>query len=196
MAVTELEIQQRGLLALIKGRSAPTEDSYFRRVEGSRELAMVREIALWWRAFQLEVKCPFASRFLKRLGRFDALVAAYFDNNATSPFVEELSRDFLALLRVDEDPLVRDVSLFEYALLEVRAGSSRIFEVLWDRHPDRFFGALNEGSAIPPAEPGRCYRMRIARNLPHMVSCTVESVHGGSEQSTATCPVANQTGVS
>lgn len=175
MPVTELEVQQRGLLALIKGRNAPVEDNYLLRVMGSRELAMVREIALWWRAFQLEVQCPFSSRFLKRLGRFNALVAAYFDNNPTSPFVEDLSRDFLALLRGDEDPLVREVSFFEWALLEARAGSSRVFEILWDRHPDCFFRALNEGSSIPPAESGRRYRMRIARDLPHMVACTLES---------------------
>jgi hypothetical protein len=175
MAVTELEAQQRGLLALIKGRSAPAEDGYLAQVTGSRELAMVREIALWWRAFQLEVKCPFSSRLLKRLGRFEALVAAYFDNNATSPFVEELSRDFLALLGVDEDPLVRIVSVFEHALLETRDGSSVVFEVVWDRHPDRFFRALNQGGDIPSGETGRRYRMRIASDLPHVVTCTMES---------------------
>lgn len=192
MAVTTLEIQQRGLLALIKGRSVSAEDGYLSQVTGSRELAMVREIALWWRAFQLEVQCPFSSRLLKRLGRFDALVAAYFDNNPTSPFVEELSRDFLALLEVDEDPLVRNVSLFEYALLEARDGSSRVFEVIWDRHPDRFFRALNKGGNIPPAELGRRYRMRIARDLPQMVACTMES--GQNEESSASGPIGHQTG--
>ena len=84
-----------GLLALIKGRGAPPDDPYLQRVAGSRELAMVREIALWWRTFQLEAQCRFTSRLLKRLGSFQALVAAYFDNNATSPFVEELSLGFL-----------------------------------------------------------------------------------------------------
>ena len=182
MAVTKLETQQRGLLALIKGRSTPAEDGYLAQVTGSQELAMVREIALWWRAFQLEVKCPFSARLLKRLGRFEALVAAYFDKNATSPFVEELSRDFLALLSVDEDPLVRIVSLFEHALLEARDGSSGVFEVVWDRHPDCFFRALNQGGDIPSAETGRLYRMRIAGDLPHMVACTMESGRGNDER--------------
>ena len=160
---------------MIKGRGALSEDSYLLRVAGSRELAMVREIALWWRAFQLEAQCPFSSRLLKRLNRFDASVAAYFNSNATSPFVEELSLDFLASLRADEDPLVRSVALFEHALLQTRAGSSRAFEVLWDRHPDLVFRALRDGSEIPDTEPGNPYHMRIARDLPHMVACTRES---------------------
>ena len=111
--MTGLELQQRGLLALIKGRGAPPGDPYLQRMAGSRELAMIREIALWWRTFQLEAQCRFTSRLLKRLGTFPSLVAAYFDKNATSPFVEELSLGFLRTLRTHDDPLVRAVSQFE-----------------------------------------------------------------------------------
>ena len=172
--MTPLEIQQRGLLDLIKSRGDPPADAYLRSVAGSPQLAMLRTIALWWRAFQLEAQCPFSSRLLKRLGRFDAMVAAYFDHHATSPFVEELSLNFLVLVSADTDPLVRSVALFEYALLEVRAGSSETFEVQWDRHPDLVVRALMDGSEIPAPEPEHLYRMRIARDLPHMVACTRE----------------------
>jgi hypothetical protein len=136
---------------------------------------MVREIALWWRAFDLQAQCGFSARLLKRLGRFDVLLARYFDSNPTSPFAEELSLDFLSWLQGDEDQLVRTVSLFERALLMVRAGCSGTFEIFWDRNPDLVFRSLQDGSGIPDKEPGDRYRMLVARDLPHFVVCTCES---------------------
>jgi hypothetical protein len=172
--MTQLELQQRGLLDLLKKRGAPPVDPYLRRVEGSRELAMVREIALWWRSFQLEAQCRLTSRLLKRLNCFDALVAAYFYNNATSPFVEELSHGFLDFLSEHPDGLVRTMAQFEYAVLQTRSGSASGFEIVWDRHPDQVVLALENGSELPPAETDCCYRMQIGRELPHMISCTQE----------------------
>ena len=172
--MTELELQQRGLLALIKGRGAPPDDPYLQRVAGSRELAMVREIALWWRTFQLEAQCRFTSRFLKRLGTFQSLVAGYFDKNVTSPFVEELSLGFLRTLRMHDDPLIRAVSQFEYGFLQARSGCAESFEILWDRHPDLVFLALENGSELPHPEPNCQYRMQVARTLPQMVACSRE----------------------
>jgi hypothetical protein len=172
--MTRLELQQRGLLDLIKGRGAPPDDPYLRRVAGSRELAMVREIAIWWRAFQLEAQCRFTSRLLKRLGCFDALVMTYFNNNPTSPFIEELSRDFLSSLCTHHDRLIRAVSQFEYAFLKAKGGSADTFEILWDRHPDLVFLALEKSSALPAPELGCLYRMRIDRDLAGMIACTRE----------------------
>lgn len=171
----QLELRQRGLLDLIKGRQSVPRDDYLDRIANSRELGMVRQIALWWRAFELEARCAFSARVLKRLGRFDTLVAAYFDSNATSPFAEELSLGFLRFLEADKDPLVRAVSLFERALLLVRAGSPIAFEVLWDRNPDLVIRSLMDGSEIPGSEPESLYRMQIARDLPRLVTCTRES---------------------
>ena len=171
-----LEAQQRGLLDLVKKRGASPEDPYLRQVEGSAQLAIVREIALWWRVFALEAQCRFTSRLLKRLGLFQETVAFYFDNNLTSPFVEELSVDFLDSLRGHPNPLLRAVSQSERALLQCRAGSGDTVEILWDRHPDRVFQALETGSELPPAEAGGIYRLRIDRDLPGMVACTRETV--------------------
>jgi hypothetical protein len=174
--MTQLEIQQRGLRDLIKGRNVTAADAYLQKVAGSRELAMMREITLWWRAFQLSAQCRFTSRLLKRLGRFDAVVADYFNGNATSPFAEELGRDFLVSLWEYPDPLVLAVSQFEYGFLEARAGSKEIFEVLWDRNPDLVFRALEDATEFPSAESGYLYRMQIAHALPQMFTCVRESV--------------------
>jgi hypothetical protein len=171
-----LEAQQRGLLDLVKNRGASPVDPYLRQVEGSPQLAMVREIALWWRVFALEAQCRFTSRLLKRLGLFRETVAFYFDNNSTSPFVEELSLDFLYSLRAHPDPLVRSVSQSERALLLCKAGSGNAAEIFWDRHPDRVFQALEEGSELPAGEAGGVYRLRIDRELPGMVACTRDTV--------------------
>jgi hypothetical protein len=169
-----LEVHQRGLLDLVKSRGMPPEDPYLRRVAGSAELAIVREIAIWWRVFQLEAQCRFTSRLLKRLGCFGEIVTSYFNNNRTSPFVEELSHDFLSSLCMHFDPLIRATAQFEDAFLKARAGSTEHFEILWDRHPDLVFLALENGSELPSAEPGRVYRMRVSQEAPGMVACTRE----------------------
>ena len=96
------------------------------------------------------------------------------DNNPTSPFIEKLSRDFLRFLKSDPDPLIRSVSQFEWAFIETRAGSTKSFEVLWDRHPDHIILALDAGSELPAEDGEYYYRMRIGRGIPSLVSCTRE----------------------
>src|SRR6478672_773667 len=93
--MSNLERRQRGLLDLVKNRGGAPCDPYLQRVADSRGLAMVRKIALWWRAVSLEAQCRLTARLLKKIGCFDAQVASYFDRNATSAFVEELSLGFL-----------------------------------------------------------------------------------------------------
>jgi hypothetical protein len=173
--MSALELQQRGLLALIKNRGGVPDDPYLKHVANSRELAMMRSIALWWRSLGLQMQCRFTPRLLKRLGCFDALVADYFDRNATSPFVEELTPGFLASLHEHDDPLIRAVAGFERAFLAVKAGSSESYEILWDRHPDAVVHALETGAELPPSEPNALYRMRVARDLPSMIACVCES---------------------
>ena len=166
----DLECYQRGLLDLLKERGIGCED-YLRGVAGTREIAVVREIAVWWRVFQLEAQCPFTARLLKRRGCFQELVASHFNNNFTSPFVEELSRGFVLSLRFHDDPLIASVAQFEYAWLEVRDCSARVFEVLWDRHPDLVFHALDNGSNLPEPETGCFYCMEVAQDVPGMIAC-------------------------
>jgi hypothetical protein len=170
--MTQLELQQRGLLDLIKSRGAPPSEPYLVSVAGSAGLGMIREIAIWWRAFQLEAQCYFTSRLLKSYGQFDALVSAYFKENATSPFVEELSRDFLLWLQAEGDSLIRSVAQFEYAFLEVRGNSDAVYEVLWDRNPDEVFLALEGLSELPKRDGNYSYCMRVGRSLPGTFVCT------------------------
>jgi hypothetical protein len=173
--MSALELQQRGLLELVKNRGRSLEDPYLRRVANSRELAMVRKIALWWRAFALEGQCRFTARLLKRLGCFDMLVASYFDRNPTSSFVEELSLGFLESLHDHGDRLIGAMSQFEHALLKARAGPADICEITWDRHPELLVLALETGGELPPSESDCIYRMRVGSQLPGLIACTRES---------------------
>jgi hypothetical protein len=166
-----LEVYQRGLLDLVKNRGPYPEEAYLRHVAASPELGMVREIAIWWRVFALEAQCRFTSRLLKRLGGFDEMVVSYFNSHLTSPFVEELSDDFLASLSTHHDPLIRATAQFERAFLKVRSGSDEAFEMLWDRHPDHVLLAIEDGGDIPDKEEDCSYRMKVARDLPGLVAC-------------------------
>jgi hypothetical protein len=169
-----LEAQQRGLLDLLKGRAPCCADPYLVAVARSPGLPIARRTALFWRTLQLESQCCFTCGILKRYGRFEAAVERYFDNNSTSPFVEELSRGFLRSLRTDDEPLVRAISQFEFAVLEVKSGSRAGFEIRWDRDPARVLAALDSGSEIPAPDGRGSYRMQIDRELDGLIACTRE----------------------
>jgi hypothetical protein len=137
---------------------------------------VVREIAIWWRAFQIGSQCPLVSLVLKRQACFDTTISDFFESNRTSPFVEELTEHFLTFLGERNDPFLCSVAAFERALLQVRAGSQETSEVEFDRNPDLAFEALERGETIPPAESEYCYRMTVARQLPRVFRCTREVI--------------------
>jgi hypothetical protein len=173
--VNSLEYHQKGLLNLIKGRGADRNDPYLERVAHCREMAMLREIAVWWRKLHVGSQCRFTARLLKRLGIFDTLVLQYFNNNATSPYIEELSLGFLSSLGTHADAVVRAVSQFEWAFHKLRAGSGDRYEVYWDRHPAKFLCALAGDGELPGLEDGVFYRMTIGGDIPGLFECVRES---------------------
>ena len=159
--MTVLEQQQRGLLALLKRR--PVEDGADRwldEVAESPALAMMQEIALWWRCYQISAACRFASRLLKQLGRFEEAVAYFFEARPTSSFTEELGREFLNSLAADADPLVREVAATELHLFTLDGA-----EVPWDRNPNDVFTALDRLTPVPPPDPDYAYTLRVSRLL-------------------------------
>jgi len=64
-----LEDYQRGMLTLIKGRAAPPRSVYFQQVAASRGPVIVREIALFWRTFEIGIQGRMTWRLLTRLAR-------------------------------------------------------------------------------------------------------------------------------
>lgn len=173
--MTSLETQQRGLLDLIKGRGpSPSDDAYLAGIAQSGGLTMLREIALWWRAFQITAQCRLTSLLLKRLDCFDQSVAEYFQDHATSPFIEQLARGFLGWMGHHPNTLISAMARFELAVLNAHDEGQEAVEILWDRNPEQLFETLQRGSAIPDADPEWLYRMRVGRDVPAMVECTRE----------------------
>jgi hypothetical protein len=171
-----LEAHQRGLLDLLKNRACHPNDSYLRQVDGSRELAMLRKIAVWWQAFAIETQCRWTARLCKRLDCFDALVAEYFDHSATSPFVEELGSQILDSLRAHDHGLIRSTSQFEYALRAHPSQSGETYEIVWDRNPDVVIAALETGATLPEREASCLYRLRVGGGPPATITCARETL--------------------
>lgn len=173
--MTQLEIQQRGLLALIKERPInKNADPWLTCVADSPEVEMVRTIALWWRRYQIESQCRYTSRLLKRLDCFEADVARYFQENSTVPNIELMTQSFLRSLMDHPKPLVVSVACFELACLEL-ATSDRSSRIIWDRDPNATLRALDNFTALPPSETGCEYVMEIGTNVPGNVACVLVS---------------------
>lgn len=181
---------QRGLLCLVKGRPIEVRlDSYLASVAASRELLLVKEIALWWRAFSLESYCLFTSRLMNRLGGFNAAVDSYFCQHSTSPFIEELSQDFLAWVITQQSSMVATVARFERALLRVKRGDDAAYQVEWDRNPQSLLDAILRGATLPPAEANRSYRTIISAQVPDLVCYElIEDPSGRCENTAGTAP--------
>ena len=154
---------QRAMLALMKGRPVPpSADAYHARIAPSRELALLREIAVWWRLLTIEGACPSAARLLKRLGIFDSSVERFYRDENVSPYIERASEHFLRHTAGHDDPLVRATIAFETALFRIRRREAGPFTIDWDRNPENVLAALDSGAPIPDAEPGAIYRLHLS----------------------------------
>jgi len=181
--MTTLETYQRGLLDLVKNRGTSLGDPYLQEVARSRGIVVVREIAVWWRAFQIGAQCPLVSRVLKQYGSFDSTIEHYFASHRTSPFVEELTDHFLAFLCGHSDRFLRTIAEFERALLRARAGSEVTCHIYFDRNPDLAFAGLGRAGTIPSPDSEFRYHMIVDRNLPGMFRCTREAIADPEAQS-------------
>ncbi|MDQ2834365.1 MAG: hypothetical protein M3Y50_11580 [Acidobacteriota bacterium] len=170
-----LEQEQQSLLAMIKGRTVspgpgPDPDPWLERVASSRGLQMVREIALWWRRFQIESQCRYTSRMMKRLDCFDSYVAQYFRSHSTSPSIEQFTSEFLSSLEDHCDPVLRAVAQFELACITLRNTTLHASTITWDREPSRVLTALDRFSDLPSPEPQAQYVMKIGPgSLSHII---------------------------
>ncbi len=169
--MSTLARQQLAVLALIKRRPADLGgDPWLEKLASSPELDLVREIALWWRRFQIESLCRYTSRLLKRRGCFEQVVEKYFEANATSPYIEQAGPAFLDSLRAHPDPLVCSVAQFELACIGLREPNPPHFRIVWDRDPNLALAAL-ETFALLPAPDGFEYVMDVDAAIPGAISC-------------------------
>ncbi len=169
-ATHDLATLQRGLLGLIKGTHHVTEadEPYLQVVAHSDELALVREIATWWRAFSLERYCVLTVALLKRRGIFDEAVSTFIREHTISPFIETLSRAFLRALSTHADGLVATVAQFELALIQVKHGDPTHYTIEWAYEPYTVLQGLLTGASWEEARAQGRYCTMVSRDYPKL----------------------------
>lgn len=168
--MTLAELQQK-TFALLKGGYRPTEtdDEYLHRLAGSNNLAIAREVVLWWHAFRIEQSCPITSAFLKQQGLFEAAVARAYREEKLSHFVEETGEAFLTCMAAGEDSVVASLARFEHAFLHVKLGDNAEYAIDWSVDPRHVLGCVVNGELYEPEAHAGEYVVRVGRHLPQMV---------------------------
>lgn len=133
----DLAKHQKDLLSLIKSgeAAAAISDPYIGTVAASDGLAVLREVVLSWRAFDVKRYCRLTSSLLKQRGVFDQAVARFAATANLSPFIERLGEAFLEMMSWDSDPLTAAVARFESGLIKVTAGDTGEYAVDWPTDP-------------------------------------------------------------
>jgi hypothetical protein len=149
------------------------ESSTYRETNAGEPL---REMAAWCRGFALESASPWTVRLLKRLGRFQASVEAFYSRGSVAAYSEKAGEQFLFRMSADREPLVASMARLELALMRMIEGSEDEYLVEWDRDPEPVFQALRSGSELPGAEAGARYRTLVSRDIPGLVRCEREEL--------------------
>jgi hypothetical protein len=168
----DLAEHQRKLLSMIKGtyHASERDDPYLQAVDGSEHLEMVREIATWWRIFDLERYCILTARLLKQRGEYEASVDRFVKTHTISPFINELSEAFLKDLGGAEDRLLGEVALFELALTRVKRGDPSTYTLDWEHDPVAVLTGIVKGIDFEEDETSGTFRVTVSANLPGMFS--------------------------
>ncbi|PWT96873.1 MAG: hypothetical protein C5B51_32605 [Terriglobia bacterium] len=165
----DLARQQRDLLELIKsGTLRRTGDPYIEKVAHSPHLAVLRDVVLSWRAFDVERTCRLTSALLQQRGWFDDAIRFFAATADISPFVERLRDTFLEQMAANADPLVAAVAQFELYLIKVKLGDPGEYTVEWPTDPRPVLMALDEGRSLEPL-PAVTHQMSISQCLPGLV---------------------------
>lgn len=163
----DLAAHQRQLLGLIKSTYHATDDDdpYIRTVAGSEHLDLVREIADWWRIYNLEQYCVLTATLLKRRGLFEETVHAFAAKPGISPYVERLAQRFLEETGQHRDSLIASVARFELALIRVKKGDTGQYLVDWQYAPHLILRSLMNGEPCDEINAQGIYQTVVSRDL-------------------------------
>lgn len=166
--------QQQSLARILRGHAVDVEaDRWLADVAQSEGLRMLGQIASWWQRFQIESQCRYTSRLMKRMGCFEEYVTAHFAEYPAPASIEELSSQFLSSLRDHENLLLRAVASLELLCI-TSSEDERIAIIYWDRNPNKVMDALHCCTALPEAEAGVRYVLRMSPELPGEINCVRE----------------------
>jgi hypothetical protein len=166
----DLATHQRHMANLLQfsPAGAASNDDYVQRLAGSPGLALVREIILWWRLFDLETYCALTSAMLKERGIFEEEVRAFLCQTQFSRLRDKLRAAFLADMSGHRDRLVAAVAQFELALIKVKDGDPAEYRVDWDCDPRPVIKSLLGRQALPELKAGP-HRTLVSGNVPGFV---------------------------
>ena len=170
--MTGLAEYQRSIRDLLKKRAISTaHDPHLSEIAQSRELSLLRDIAVWWREMAVNENCAWTTGLLRKCGIFHQTVESFYCSENVSSYVERASEQFLALLSGHGDPLIASLAQFELAVFRVRQGDPQEYCIVWDRNPDDLFASLKSGGDLPPPEAEWRYHTRVSRQIPDLVCC-------------------------
>ena len=165
----KLALIQHRIKELLKSEwsPGPEDHPYFYDLKASPNLAILKEVAVWWRAFQLEQSCPLTSGYLKRIQRFDDLVEAFYLHQTVSPFIEEATAQFLSFVPLQNDlpSLAPRLCRFESALIKVGKGDTERYVFHWDQDPYDIFHYALGGEELPAKTAGSSFQTIISRDI-------------------------------
>jgi hypothetical protein len=163
-----LASHQRKLLGLIKStyEGSNDEDPYIREVTGSTNLEVMREIATWWRALNIERYCVLTTSLLKSWDIFERTVEEFAKTREPSRFIECLGTQFLEEMGQHENHLISSVARFELALIRVQGGDTGKHVVDWQHDPAVVLDKLLCGAPLGEGISGGYYRTIVSNEEP------------------------------
>jgi len=164
----DLKTYQLRIKQMLKGewQPAPGKDAYFNELYHSKNLAIVKEIALWWRAFQMEQNCPLASGYLKRCDTFDAAIEAFYARHNVSPYVEKAAGQFLTFLSGwTDDRATKTLAEFELAYIRAKMGQPGTTTFYWHYNPYELLHYALGGDQLPDRAATALFKCTISKDL-------------------------------
>ncbi|MFI6154696.1 hypothetical protein ACIBCA_18635 [Kitasatospora sp. NPDC051170] len=160
---------QDGLLTLLKSREQePRHDHpYFRHLESSGRLPVLREISAWWRGLAIEETCVLTAALLKKRGTFADEAARFADRPDATPYHQRQAAVFLDAMGREGDPLLAAVATFEAALLAIGTGAATApVTVHWQHAPYAVLESLLTGTPLDEARIRGAHRTVVSADLP------------------------------
>jgi len=142
-----------------------------------QSLSKSHSVSLWWRRMQIERRCRYTARLLKRLNCFHDFANAYLRMHPAPHSVDEMCAHFLASLKNHRHPVLRAVAALELACMwpvdpfAPFGARPRITTIYWDRNPNQVMDALDRDEHLPDREPRVRYVLRMGSDTPNGVSC-------------------------
>jgi hypothetical protein len=161
--------QQTALLSLLKTGHTDDCDPYIKAVADSEHLAMLREIILAWRFFDIQRHCRLTTSLLKKRGSFEGAVKAFATTPNLSPFPDKLVEVFLQQMSEHADPLVSCVARFELFLTKVKLGDLGEYTIDWPADPRKVIPSLMQDEPLGPLTAVEPHQMKISRQYPRLV---------------------------